>query len=368
MRFARIVVLGAVLAAVIAPAALAFGFTDDDFVMPEGIVGTPYSFQMKAREGCPPYSFFVISGSLPAGLTMPSNGLISGTPTTPGSSSFWIDVTDQCSDHSQREFSINIIQKLTVTTTALTATTVGVSYAAALTATGGSSLIWSISAGSLPAGLTLSTDGIISGTPTTVGSSTFTVKVTDGGPRSDTHQLTLQVLAPLAATTPAVPPAEVSRPFTTTLTATGGLAPYTWSVAEGTLPSGLALDGASGALAGTPTVAGSFPLKLAVSDANGSSVTVDIELTIAAKLAIATTRLPAAKVGHAYKARVVTRGGVVPLKRRIRGKLPPGLRFNNATGAIVGIARKAGTFTVTVEVVDRVGASSTSTFVITARP
>ena len=69
-----------IVAAIAVPVALAFGF-DDGVNPPGGTVGTPYSFQFKGRNGCPPYTFVLKSGALPPGLSVDSGGTVSGTPT-----------------------------------------------------------------------------------------------------------------------------------------------------------------------------------------------------------------------------------------------------------------------------------------------
>ncbi|HZO49006.1 MAG TPA: putative Ig domain-containing protein, partial [Gaiellaceae bacterium] len=81
------------IAAIAAPAGMAFGF-DDSVNPPNGTVGTPYSFKFVGREGCPPYKFVIKSGGLPPGLTMSDEGLVSGTPTTAGSFGFWVELRD----------------------------------------------------------------------------------------------------------------------------------------------------------------------------------------------------------------------------------------------------------------------------------
>src|SRR6476661_2684311 len=118
MRFTRILVVLAAVAAIGAPAAQAFGF--DDGVNPTGgTVGTPYDFTFKGRNGCPPYIFVLVSGGLPPGLSMDSNGHVTGTPTQAGDFSFWLELRDtgcvggscppvgkSCSAASQRPFTI----------------------------------------------------------------------------------------------------------------------------------------------------------------------------------------------------------------------------------------------------------------------
>jgi subtilase family serine protease len=154
--------------------------------LPTGLVNSPYpSTQLTASGGATPYTWTVTAGSLPAGLApLPSTGIISGTPTTKGTSNFTVQVKDAVGNTNTAALSITINASLQVTTTTVpTDVDAGVAYTATtLTATGGTSpYTWAVNSGSLPAGLTLSNAGVISGTPiaSAVGMSTFTVKVTD---------------------------------------------------------------------------------------------------------------------------------------------------------------------------------------------
>jgi hypothetical protein len=163
-----------------------------------------------------------------------------------------------------------------ITTTTLTSGAVGMAYTAALQATGGAgSITWALASGStLPAGLSLSGAGVISGTPTTPGTSTFTVKATDAsqgkpGPVTATQPLSLTIVAaPLSITTTSLPEGIEGGAYSQTVQASGGTAPYAWTVTTGsTLPSWLSLS-TSGTLSGTPTATGSFPFSLTVTDSS----------------------------------------------------------------------------------------------------
>jgi hypothetical protein len=370
----------AVLAAVIlVPAASALAF-QEGYNPPSGTVGTAYNFAFKVYGGCPPYDMVVKIGSLPPGLSLSSSGTISGTPTTAGNYTFWVELRDtgcgpsatcppagvSCSEPSQRPFTISIAAKLTVTSPkTLAPATVGVPYSVKMTADGGGTQTWSVTGGALPPGLTLAADGTLSGTPTQALSApaSFTVRVTDGE-RVDTQTIALDVVTPLAVTAPALKTGEVGQALkATTLAATGGRSPYAWSIESP--PSGVALDPASGALSGTPTAPGSFPLKLTVKDAYGTTATVDATLVVKAKLAAVTKRLAPTKVGKTYRFVLRTNGGVAPFTWKVAsGKFPVGLRLNRATGVLSGTPRKAGTFPLTFVVRDSYGVESTTTSLV----
>jgi hypothetical protein len=183
-----------------------------------------------------------------------------------------------------------------ITTPTLASGVVGTAYSAALQASGGTgSLIWNLASGSsLPAGLSLSAAGAISGTPTAAGTSTFTVKVTDSsqgqpGPVSATQQLSLMIAsAPLTIVTTSLPNATVAVAYSAPLQASGGTAPYTWTVASGSsLPSGLTLSGSgtNWSLSGTPTATGTSNFSLTVTDSakpTAASKTQALSLTVGA--------------------------------------------------------------------------------------
>ncbi|HWJ31763.1 MAG TPA: Ig domain-containing protein [Gaiellaceae bacterium] len=371
MRFTRTVLLVALLALVVVPAALALRFTDDSYVMPVGTVGQPYSKTFGGAGGCGPalpYQYSLINGSLPPGLSLSKSGTISGTPAAAGSFSFWVDLSDQnppsadwCRpSEAQRQFTITVnggaaVVPLAVVQTALSpkATIVSAPYSFQLTASGGGSQTWSVVEGALPAGLQLSSAGLISGTPTATGDFTFKVRVTDGT-RAATQAFALTVVQQLKIAAVTVPSGEVSVPFSVKPSANGGKAAYKWSAAS--LPAGIAIDPATGELSGRPSVAGSFPVKLTVTDSLGFSATTDVTLTFAEKLSIVSRALKAAKVGRAFSVRLAALGGAAPKTWSIvRGALPAGVKFSKRTGAFSGTPRRAGKSTFVVQVTDALG-------------
>jgi len=153
--------------------------------VPNMIVGTAIStITFSTSGGVAPYVYSISVGSLPTGLTLSSAGVLSGTPTIAGSYSFTVQVADSelTPQTATQSFTVNVAALLSITTTSLPAGTAAASYSAMLAATGGTTpYTWSLSSGTLPAGLTLSAAGVISGTPTTPGTYTITVKVTDAG-------------------------------------------------------------------------------------------------------------------------------------------------------------------------------------------
>ncbi|MCU1322685.1 MAG: Ig family protein, partial [Acidobacteriaceae bacterium] len=176
-----------------------------------GTAGTAYSQTLSASGGTSPYTWAVTSGTLPTGLTLaPSTGIISGIPTTAATSTVMVSVTDSGKPAQVRAANTFIViaqAPLSIASSALAAGTTGVAYAQALVAAGGTpSYTWSIK-GSLPAGLTLAaTTGVISGTPTTTGTFSVTVRVADNSNPSQAQTASTSItIAAAAATTPTGP-------------------------------------------------------------------------------------------------------------------------------------------------------------------
>jgi hypothetical protein len=379
MRFTRVLLLVSLLALVVVPAAFALRFTDDSYNMPQGATGQSYSQTFHGDGGCGPalpYQYKVLAGGLPPGLSLSSAGTISGVPTQGGSYDFWIQLSDEnppsaswCVPRTaERQFSITILQGLNIVQNALNpkVATTSTAYSFQLTAEGGGSQSWSVISGALPAGLALSSGGAVTGTPTATGDFTFKVQVTDGS-RKDSETYTLSVVDPLKVSK-APSAAEVGLPFAFTPTATGGRPGYVWAATQGTLPTGLTLDAATGAIGGKPTAPGSYPLQLTVTDQLGLKATLDVPLVVASKLSLTKRPLVAAKVGKAYKAQLLALGGVSPRQWNLLGGrpglLPPGIRLNRKTGALSGTPTKAGTYYLRLQVVDKLGAKAALGYVL----
>jgi hypothetical protein len=169
----------------------------------DGVVGIAYSQTLSATGGNSTYTWSLASGTLPAGLTISPAGVISGTPTTAGNSSFVVQVQDTGTPQQTKtqSLSIRMAAPLVTTITTLPPANVGVPYNQTLTSTGGiAPLTWSLAPGSgpLPTGLNLSSAGQISGTPTAVGTFTFTVQLSDSSSPAQSATRTFSIAVTVA--------------------------------------------------------------------------------------------------------------------------------------------------------------------------
>ena len=245
-----------------------------------------------------------------------------------------------------------------MSTTSLPDANIGQAYTApALTASGGTVSSWSVASGTLPAGLTLASNGVISGTPTQSGTFGFAVQA-NGSPNNDTKQLSIFVLAPLElqSVTGTKPPATgltakaaVNAALTTGVKAVGGRGPYAFTSA-GALPPGITLNPTTGAITGAGTTSGRFSSTVTVTDATGAKVSVPWSFTILPLLDFAKGKgLAAGKVGRLYSARVpVTGKDARTAEFALSGQIPPGLELDETTGRLTGTLLKAGNYRVRV--------------------
>jgi uncharacterized repeat protein (TIGR03803 family) len=331
--------------------------------LPAGYAGSTYTAMLTATGGAAPYVWGISSGTLPGGLSLnTASGVIFGTPTAAGTSSFTVQATDAEGTpvSATAALSIVISPKILVTTSSLPSGSVGNAYTTPLAATGGlSPYFWSVSAGTLPTGLSLNTTtGVISGTPATAATSLFTVQATDaeGTPVSATALLSLAIAPRLTVSTASLPAGSVSGSYTATLAATGGLGPYTWSVSSGTLPAGLSLNATTGVISGTPTTAGAASLTLNVKDSESSAATASANLSLLISPQLTFTpasALTSVAVGVPYSVTLTANGGNAPFTWSVSsGTLPAGLTLGSSTGIISGTPTTAGTASLTFSVTD----------------
>lgn len=251
-----------------------------------GVTNLPLQLQLKAGTGVSPVTWQAVG--LPAGLSMSTTGLVSGSPTTAGAAvTVTVTATDAFLRPATDTFTWTVYTPVNGTTPANQTSTVNAPVAAlALTASGGSGApyTWSDPTKTLPAGLVIGTDGkSVTGTPTATGTSAVTLTVKDASGRQDTVAFTWTVVYPPPSATAADRTSTVTSSVSAQFTATGGSGgPYTWTDPGSTLPTGLSLS-SSGLVTGSPTVVGARAVKLRVTDTkSGQFVDVPFTWTIAA--------------------------------------------------------------------------------------
>ena len=318
--------------------------------LPQGTEDAFYTQDLLAIYGTLPYSWNT-SDPLPAGLTLSTTGNISGTPTAEGTYPFTAEVTDQAGAMDTQPLSITINRAVDITTNSLPQGTEGALYALDLIAIDGTPPYTWATADALPAGLTLSTTGNISGTPTAEGTYPFTVEVTDQAEATDVQLLSIDINAELVITTTALREGTSGAPYSESLTAIGGTLSHEWTLLSGALPVGLNLS-AAGVISGTTTSVGTYPfITVQVEDEAEATDTQVLSLTINAPPDITTTSLPVGMVGEPYSETLTWTGGTSPVTWDIiLDDLPAGLTLS-ASGLISGIpttAVEGQTFTVKV--------------------
>jgi hypothetical protein len=345
---------------------------DKTVLPPTAVLNTSYSHSLTATGGTAPYAWALTSGRLPAGLSLSSAGVLTGTPTAAGSFPFDVTVTDQSPGIAQTataSFTIVAGVTISITTAAPGSGVVGKPYSLTLAATGGTgTLTWSF-ANPAPSWLSITAAGVVNGTPPAAGSYEFTVRVADTQGLSATKLFTLPVTGPLSITTTSLTDAVTNVAYAATFAAAGGKSPYTWSITTGALPAGLALA-AEGTLSGTPTIPGIFDFTVQVKDSStepAQTATTAFTLRVQPPLAITTSIIGGAQFGLPYAVSLGATGGVQPYNWTLLNGGVPGLILTS-TGLFSGTPTLAGTFTMVVRLGDATTATVVAALQVTVAP
>ena len=257
--------------------------------LPAGVVGVAYSQTLSATGGQPPYSWSIVAGSLPAGLALaPSTGVLSGTPSAAGSINFTVGVSDGTQPTPQ---AATKTLSLTVTASAPVLNSLNPSSAIA----GGSDFTLTVSGSSFVSSSTVRWNGanrttvyvsssqliaaIGAADIATQGTASITV-LNPGAATSNALTFTIAGSGLTITTNSPLPRGTVGTPYSQTFGASGGAAPYTWSVSSGSLPAGLTLNASSGILGGAPSAAADSTFTVRVSDNASGSATKQFQLSI----------------------------------------------------------------------------------------
>ena len=305
--------------------------------------------------------------ALATGNTYSPTGL---TATT----TYYIEVgKGSCVNAERVPVTVNVNPAIVFATASLTNATIASSYSKQIpVATGGTPAFnYTLAPGStLPAGLTLSATGLISGTPTaTEGAYPFSIVATDSKGCTVITPFNLTVTAALSLPAATLPNGTVNTlyPTQTLPAAIGGTGPYTYSATPGSLPPGLAFNPATREITGTPTQAGTYPVHVTVTDANGNTKTADYTIIVRDPLVLPAATLANGTVGIPYPAQSIpaVTGGIGPYTYSApAASLPPGLTFNPTTREITGTPTLAGTYTIPVTVTDGDGKTITTNYTL----
>ena len=320
--------------------------------LPVATTGVTYSATFTASGGTAPYHFAVASGQLPPGILLSGPGVISGTPSKVGTFTFTISAEDRESQSGTQSFQITVSQApVVVTISPATATLLSagtLQFSALVSNASNAAVTWSASSG------TISSSGFYQA-PTVSGNTTATVTATSAADptKSATASVTITP-PPLSITTTSVSGATAGTAYSNLLTATGGTPPYTWTLTSGTPPTGIALQ-SSGSLSGTTTQAGQFTFTVKASDSSSPQLTASQSFSLTEApppLSITTTSLSSATAGTAYSNPLTATGGTAPYSWTLTsGTLPTGITLQSS-GSLSGTTTQAGQFTFTVKASD----------------
>ncbi|HVA05825.1 MAG TPA: putative Ig domain-containing protein, partial [Acidimicrobiales bacterium] len=337
--------------------------------LPAATVYAAYSQTISASGGTSPYTFAVTSGTLPAGLTLSSAGVLSGTDTSagqPGTFTFTVTATDHAGLTGTMTYGLTV-NAPPITLSALTNPVDETAYTPSITASGGqATYTYAKTSGTLPTGLSLSSAGAFSGTTTASGTFVFTVMATDAHSYTGSQSYSLTPVAPTLTISPSsLPAATVYTAYSQTLNTSGGISAYTYSE-TGSLPTGITLSSA-GAFSGTISAAaqsGSYPITVTSTDADSFTGTTSYTLTVNAPT-IALSALTDPTGEATYTQSITASGGQATYTyAKTSGTLPTGLSLSTA-GVLSGTSSAAGTFVFTVTATDVHGYTGTRSYTLT---
>lgn len=347
-----------------------------DSELPSALVNSAYSVTLSSSASDSENVIWSrISGTLPTGLTLSNSGIISGTPTASGTFNFVIQASIENTSYTDsQDFEITVMPVITITTSSLDSGKAGSSYSQTLAASpSGLSYTWSVLSGDFPSDLTLdSSSGTITGTPSSAGTYTFTVRALSGSLYGDKiFTLTINSAFSIITESSDLGYAKMNEYYSFDLkTDAEDSSSVIWSLTGGSLPPGMYLASYTGRIYGTPTTAGYYAFTVsAVSGALTAEKT--LALIVRPSLSITTSSpLPAGVINQVYSQDIQTdaEAGNIVTWSLVSGDLPNGITFNTSTGRLYGTPSSAGTYAFTIGAKSGSYTAENKTFTLTMLP
>lgn len=328
----------------------------------------PYGSGVSRSGGKAPYTFSVISGTLPAGIVLSATtGTLTGTPTDTNytNRSLTFRVTDALGATADASGSIGYRNFPSFTFSPVPAMRTRPYSYTLVPSNQWHSGSFSIASGSLPTGISFNgITGEFSGTPTDTshGPRTITLRFVDAAGNISDSEATLAYADNLVISG-TLPGGQQGVAYSSSaLSASGGHGGNVWSIASGSLPSGLSLNSSTGEVAGTPTVSGTFSFTVRVTDSAGFTADSPQSISLAAGVSVSGSYTGSGTSGVSYSSTGVSAsGGTPPYTWTVNsGSLPPGLSLDSSTGALTGTPTTAGSYSFTVRATDSVGGFANS--------
>ena len=315
--------------------------------------------------GTSPITYSVYSGSLPSSISLnTSTGAITGTTAASGSYSFTIRATNSWG-YVEKAFSGTIYEAPAWTDSSIANMVYGQAYSDGVTASGYPAITYSVSAGALPSGITLdSSTGAITGTSSTAGSYSFTVKA-ENAAGNVTQLFTDDLYVTPAWTDNTIANIEYNTAYSDSVNATGS---PVYSIISGSLPSGINLNSSNGAVTGTATYYGAYSFVIEAENETGN-VTQSFSGSINKAPTWIDETLADATLSTAYSDGITVAAYPSATFSVTSGSLPSGLSLNSSTGVITGTPSSAGTSAFTIAATNTIGSISKSfNFNVNAAP
>jgi hypothetical protein len=291
-----------------------------------------------------------------------TTGVVTVGNTTPvGSYVVTIRATDQCGAITDASFTLNVVCPTITLTPNLPNGMQGMAYNQTITASpAGGNYTYAVTTNILPPGLTLnSATGAITGTPSAPGNYTFVVTTTGWGgscTKSQSYNLLITgTCSPITLNPTTLPSGTLGSSYPeASVSASGGVEPYSFAVTQGAMPAGLALNSSSGAITGTPAATGTFSFRITATGQGGCTGSRQYVVSVACgtlTFSPAGPALPNGTKGVAYSQTITVTPGSGYTYSTLLGGLPPGYTLNSTTGVISGITNQTGNYNFTIKVV-----------------